>query len=292
MTLFPLPRFEPEEPPARGAVSLLEQFREFHGELMGIREALSMGDRMAEQGQPLPNPAEVAVRINRRLHRLLDGQAATALRFGGRYGGELYREAQYLMVALADETLLHGDNWGGKDHWLDNLLEMSLFGTRVAGERVFQRLDSLLADRAAVDPDLLSIYLAVLSLGFRGRYYRPQDEPHLRRYRTALAQRLKTDGVRPHLCPDAYAATVAEGRVVRLPHLRPWVMGMGIVVGLFAMVAHGIWYTRTERIRDLTTAIETAAEATQPAPAAGAPGGGARTGGGADASRPGRGAGE
>lgn len=242
-----------------GALSLLSMFQEFHAELSGIRSALSLGDRMAEQGQPLPDPAQVAVRINRRLHRLLDTQAATALRLGGRFGAELYREAQYVMAALADEVLLHGDAWTGREHWLDNLLEMSLFGTRVAGERVFQRLDVLLAGPPQQEYELLSVYLAALSLGFRGRYHRPQDEPVRRRYRQGLADRLADaagyDGPAPLLCPTAYTATVTEGREVRLPHLRPWFYGLLIVLALHTAVAHGIWFVRTHRLGPLAAPV-------------------------------------
>lgn len=260
MSVTTLPRPQIDDAPGMGGGgSLLAQFREFHAELTGIREALALGDRMAGSGQALPDPADVAARINRRLHRLLDAQAAQAARTGGRVGAELYREAQYLMVALADEVLLHRESWSGRDHWMDHLLELSLFGTRVAGERVFQKLDALLASRTPPDPDLLSIHLAVLSLGFRGRFFRPQDDPQLRRYRTSLAQLLSQSAGRVRgeqefrrLCPDAYAATVTEGRTVLLPHLRPWIAGFAAVLAVYTLVAHGVWHVRTERIRALT----------------------------------------
>jgi len=261
---------------SNGALSLLSMFQEFHAELSGIRNALSLGDRMAEQGQPLPDPAQVAVRINRRLHRLLDTQAATAMRQGGRFGVELYREAQYVMAALADEVLLHGDAWTGREHWMDNLLELSLFGTRVAGERVFQRLDALLAGPPQQEYELLSVYLAALSLGFRGRYHRPQDEPIRRRYRQGLADRLGEAtgyaGPSPSLRPAAYASTVTEGREVRLPHLRPWLYGLLIVLVLHTLVAHGVWFVRTYRLGPLAAPVTAekpvAAQAIPVAPAA------------------------
>ena len=258
MTISLMTRPPADEAPA-GAFSLLSMFQEFHAELAGIRSALALGDRMAEQGQPLPDPAQVAVRINRRLHRLLDTQAATAMRQGGRFGVELYREAQYVMAALADEVLLLGEAWTGREHWLDNLLELSLFGTRVAGERIFQRLDVLLSGRQQHDPDLLSVYLAALSLGFKGRYYRPQDEPMRRRYRQGLADLLAQAagqrGPAAALCPAAYASTVTEGREVRLPHLRPWFYGLLIVLVLHTIAAHGVWYVRTYRLGPLATPV-------------------------------------
>lgn len=258
-----LNRHREEAAPNYGGPTLLDQFRTFHAELSGVREALALSSRMAGEGQVRPEPADLATRINRRLHRLLDGQAASAQRGGGGYAALQYREAQYLMAALADETLLQGDEWLGREYWMDNLLELSLFGTRVAGERVFQNLDRLLTDSTA-DPDMLALYLAILSLGFRGRYWRPQDNPHLRRYREALAERLndvRGAGQRqemlpvPHLCPAAYTATVSREKAVKLPHLRPYVIGFAVLLTLYTLVAHGIWMERTARIDALTTPV-------------------------------------
>lgn len=267
-----LNRVEGEAAPVHGAPPLLNQFRAFHAELSGIREALALGDRLVGDGQSRPDPAEVALRINRRLHRLLDGQAAQALRGGGSYAAQQYREAQYLMVALADEMLLHGEGWSGREQWMDNLLELSLFGTRVAGEKLFQNLDSLLAMRTP-DPDLMAVYLAVLSLGFRGRYWRQQDNPQLRRYRKALADRLqevRQEGVRQEdarlgqLCAGAYLSTLSRETPTRLPHLRPYIIGFIVLFGVYTLVAHGIWFDRTARIDALTAPIGRAGAASIP----------------------------
>ena len=46
-------------------------------------------------------------------------------RTGGEYASALYRRAQYVMAALADETFLYLD-WPGRDAWRANLLEFKL----------------------------------------------------------------------------------------------------------------------------------------------------------------------
>lgn len=245
---------------ALGGGSLLLQFREFHAELTRLRAALLRGEQRAGQDpQNQPDPRDIAAQVNRRLHRLLDQQAAAARHLGVSVGTDVFGEVQYLKVALADELLLHGPWWRGRDHWMDNLLEMSLFGTRVAGERVFQRLDDVLAARSPPDPDLLSIYLAVLSLGFRGRHWRVEDELTLRAYRRKLAERLARGGVgslqpgqgASPLCPGAYAATLSDGRHVRLPHLRPWAYGFLVLLAVWVLVAFGVWRYQTAPIRDV-----------------------------------------
>lgn len=285
MNRMMLNRTEERRPPPAGGPTLLDQFRVFHAELSGVRDALALSDRLAGEGQPGPQPADLAVRINRRLHRVLDGQAASAQRGGGSFAAMHYREAQYLMAALADEILLQEKEWQGREYWMDNLLELSLFGSRVAGERVFQNLDRLLADPMP-DPEMLALYLCVLSLGFRGRYWRPQDNQQLRHYRAVLSERLEDargEGRRqepatlPRLCPTAYTATVARDVAVKLPHLRPYIVGFAVLLALYTLLAHGLWMERTARLDALTVPepvtqpVKTApTQAVPPSPAAGA----------------------
>lgn len=240
---------------AEGAeYGLIAQFREFHSELLRVRYALSMGGRLAERGEDTLDVGELAGRVHHRLRTLLERQAADALRRGGGYGAELYREAQYLMAALADEVLLHRLDWDGRDLWTDHLLENALFGTQVAGEKVFDRLEVILGEGGRIHPDLASIYLATLSLGFRGRLWRPADARELRGYRQGLARAIArydpdlTRHEKGHLFPGAYAATLTEGRAVRLPHVRPWLMALAGLVIAFLMVTHVVWQMRTSDI--------------------------------------------
>jgi type VI secretion system protein ImpK len=242
---------------------LIAQFREFHSELLRIRYALGVGGRLAERGEGTLDAGELAGRVHHRLRSLLERQATDALRRSGGYGAELYREAQYLMAALADEVLLHRLDWDGRDLWTDHLLENALFGTQVAGERVFDRLESILAEGGRIQPELASIYLATLSLGFRGRLWRPADARELRGYRQGLARAIArhdpdmTRREKGHLFPGAYAATLSEGRAVRLPHVRPWLVALAGLVVAFLVVSHTVWQMRTSEIDRVSAYVAT-----------------------------------
>ncbi|SMH63020.1 DotU family type IV/VI secretion system protein [Azospirillum agricola] len=233
---------------SRGGDSLLVQFGDFFAELLRLKYALAAG-RLHGAGNGDEGgltPADLAGLVHQRLRVLLEAQAARARHWGGSYGESLYREAQYVMAALADETMLLRVQWEGRAVWQDRLLETALFGTRVAGERVFERLDALLADDSRVPADLATIYLVALALGFRGRCWRPEDDGELRVYRTALARIIARED--PALAREAaplfeqaYGHTIEQGRAVRLPHLRPWLLVGSALFVLYLAGSHTLW---------------------------------------------------
>lgn len=79
------------------------------------------------------------------------------------------QEVVYLMVALADETMINF-NWSGQGKWMQNLLEEKFFKTHKAGEEVFNRIDNFLTNRNPLLTEIAEIYLKTLALGFKGRY--------------------------------------------------------------------------------------------------------------------------
>jgi type VI secretion system protein ImpK len=155
------------------------------------------------------------------------------------------------MAALADEVMLFRLRWDGQEAWREKLLEGALFGTAIAGERIFDRMDELLEDGGRFHPDLATIYLVALALGFRGRYWRREDDGVLRLYRTALARivtRHDPDLVaeRAHLFAHAYDFTINDGRSVRLPHLRPWIAGGIALLLVFVIAGRVLWSWTTD----------------------------------------------
>lgn len=232
----------------RSGDTLLVQFGDFFAELLRLKYALSAGRLGAGSGgaEGGLTPTDLAGLVHQRLRMLLEAQAVRARHWGGTYGEALYREAQYVMAALADETMLLRVQWDGRKIWQERLLETALFGTRVAGERVFERLDALLADNARASSDLATIYLVALALGFRGRCWRAEDDGELRTYRAALARiiareepALTREGV--PLFEQAYGHTIEQGRPVRLPHLRRWYLVAATLFALFIAGSHVLW---------------------------------------------------
>lgn len=162
---------------------VVRAFREFYAELARQRRA-ALADPWPRTGDDVVTPAG-APAVSARLASLLERQALDAGRHGGEAGAGFYRDAQYVMAALGDEVFLHLD-WWGRGPWGAALLESRLFGSQVAGERVFARIDVLLRDRDPVQRDLAAVYLMALSLGFRGRFRDTREEHRVEEYRREL----------------------------------------------------------------------------------------------------------
>ncbi|MFW5698290.1 MAG: DotU family type IV/VI secretion system protein [Planctomycetota bacterium] len=146
--------------------------------------------------------------------------------------------AKYAIVALIDECVLMSE-LPLQDEWLNEPLQMRLYGDFAAGEEFYRRLDELLRDSEA--RPALEIYHACLSLGFKGKH---ADRRGAERRRVLLDQ--ITKGVlrgreddtalaaRTHVDADP-AAHPGPGLLARMP---TWSIpvGVGLVVILTAIV--------------------------------------------------------
>jgi type VI secretion system protein ImpK len=194
-----------------------------------------------------------------RLVALFERQATSAWQYGGTYGAEFYREAQYVMVALADEIFLHTE-WEGKKVWVSNLLESKIFQSHAAGELFFQKLDRLLVDRDPVYKDLAAVYLMALSLGFKGKYRGSDDSGKLARYRQRLfafifRREPQLGQNEKHIFPEAYYHTLREEARKRVPNPKVWVVILCIVIFFYLAGTHGLWMSLTSRLDEVNVRI-------------------------------------
>jgi len=91
----------------------------------------------------------------------------------------------YAFVALVDETLLYAD-WPGQREWQERPLELRLYSSRQAGDRVPLEIKRLLDEQAPTSRDLGNVYLLCLILGFHGRLRGPGGEALHGKWRHAL----------------------------------------------------------------------------------------------------------
>jgi type VI secretion system protein ImpK len=198
--------------------------------------------------------AAAAAAVRRPLLAILERQAVQAARAGAGWGTEVYRQAQYAMAVLADETFLHLA-WDGREAWRANLLESRLFGSHHAGDELFARIDALLRSRDPLHFDLAEVYLLTLGLGFEGRYRGagPEGAERLAVYRRDLFSFLANrepelaDGKR-RLVPDAYASTLDAGDPPRLPYLKRWLLAGGVVLVAWLVGQHLMWRELVSRL--------------------------------------------
>lgn len=77
-------------------------------------------------------------------------------------------DVKYALAAFVDEVVLNTD-WPGRDSWADDPLQLHYFGTYLAGEGFFERLEGIKAQGKS-RVDALRVYYDCLLLGFKGKY--------------------------------------------------------------------------------------------------------------------------
>src|SRR6185295_12371041 len=226
----------------RPAFSVFEQFRAFWKEVEVLRAA-ALAPAMAPQELTGASTAltHVPTVTRERLLVFLKGQQADLARWASGAVLQYYRQAQYVMIAAADEVFVELP-WSGAAHWRANLLETEQFGTRCAGQAIFDRIDAILERADPKDIELAAVYLTALALGFRGRYGDQHDGGAIDRYKRLLYQfifskRPDLDDPFRKLLPQCYDATITTGTGKKLRSPRVWWWAAAAVVVVWLAVA-------------------------------------------------------
>jgi type VI secretion system protein ImpK len=243
-------------------IFLIDQLQEYYREVLRLRERVAKGTWVFEDGERAADPEAGASpsAVWRSLVALLDRQALDAGRSGGDFAVEIYRRAQYAMAALGDEVFLHLD-WLGREAWREHLIETRLFGSHRAGEELFERIEDLLRNSEVVYADLGRVYLMVLGLGFQGKFRGREDaDRELAGYRRRLFRFVfgrDPEAVRgqERLIPQAYSVTLSEGAGGRLPHLKPWLWAIAVLLALWLAGSQLLWRRATRDLRPIVDEI-------------------------------------
>lgn len=202
--------------------------------------------------------------IIRRLQDFLEAQAVQVGRTATDLMISQHREAQYAMAALADDLFIHDIEWNGREVWRGVLLEQALFRTRLAGERVFDRMEALLASNDRRLVQLAAVYLCVLGMGFKGRCRVPGGESTLRNYSARLFEFIAGReselgaGLLPvgrTLIPAAYAHTLSDGKARTLAGGPRWPIVLGAIAGVWLVLGQALWWMSTAQLSNAADAV-------------------------------------
>ncbi|MBS0271988.1 MAG: DotU family type IV/VI secretion system protein [Proteobacteria bacterium] len=236
---------------------IVECFEEFYKEVLKHKNFVL--NKRKIKGEKDSSPNATAEFILSKLQTFLENQSLTASLGGSSFAETFYAEAQFLMVALADEVFLNLD-WLGKPYWESNLLEQRLYDTHSAGQVFFDNLDVLLRNKDPVRKDLAVLYLNALGLGFKGKYRHFNDEGALNSYRSKLFTFINRREPylfrqKIHLFPDAYAHTLEANEAKELPNLRNWFLVFAGIGFGYLLASYIVWYSATAEISRVVNRI-------------------------------------
>jgi type VI secretion system protein ImpK len=232
---------------------VLEHFRAFWADVAALRE-VAMSQALpapeADDGTALVHvPTSVRERLLNRL-RAQDAEIGTY----GKSSIAYFRDAQYVMAAMADEVFVTLP-WSGARYWSGNLLETQLFGTRFAGQAIFARIERLVTEGHQEHRELAAVYLTALALGFRGKYTNRADGGAIDRYKVRLHEFIfakAPDLAHPfrRLLPQCYGSTIVAGEGRRLRNPRIWWWTVAAVVVVWLITSHVLWVRLVDPLSD------------------------------------------
>lgn len=243
-------------PPALSveADGALRRFRQFYNELYSIKRELLAGNEAALIGRrpAAGSPEEqLVLAVRQRLNGAIAAQG-----FGGAIsaGAPAHVDPGYVMTALANSMLLHDVTWRGRDGWAERPLEVVLYRSRTAGDRIFDAVEEL-ARRRTPDADGVAMtILLAFEMGYRGRYHGSDDRGEIERLKARLFDLVFHRSSATLDDFDGLTAGAAEplaGRdPVRLPQVRPWGMAIGGVVVGYLLVSWLLWWAQVSDIVD------------------------------------------
>lgn len=175
----------------------------------------------------LPDFAVLQPELTARLDDAL-AQAADA-----EFSAQAIGNVNFAVGAYIDEIMLVS-LWRGRAEWQKRSLQKQRFNTVNSGVEFYERLDAL--EKEPEDLAVREVFFLCLALGFKGRYFRRDDQRRIEEIKSQeLAQLLPGDAVRTleelTLFPAAYGSRSRDGMGSFKPRARlvPWVVGLPLV---------------------------------------------------------------
>ncbi len=243
-----------------------EEFDVFYYELLHVKEAALrsytapsiIAEEQTDDSKTITVSGPV-LSLQERLTTFFDQQRERFNRISIGPNAIFIQEAQYVFVSLADEIMIN-QAWHGADYWRQNCLEIKIFQTQVAGERIFTQIESLLKTNDPLQRELARVYLLSLSLGFQGRF-RGQRGLQILSYKQQLFSFIYhrsptlTQGEHDYIIDDSLKFVFTEAPTKGLPDIRPWSLAALSVLLIYLFVSYGIWIIISQDLHEVLEGI-------------------------------------
>jgi len=163
--------------------------------------------------------------------------------------------AKYALAATLDEKVLCSE-LAATGEWINEPLQMRLYGSFAAGEEFYTRIDELKRDPSGPRLLALEVYHLCLGLGFKGKYDDRRGQDQIKVIMDGIAEQLAQVRGGGQLSPNAYQAPANQGEVERqslvqrLP-LWVWPAGALALVILVSLVMSLLVGSAADGVRDL-----------------------------------------
>lgn len=246
-------------------LDVIRQFRLFYEAVEQVRQAafyITLSDiGKTEKKEYLVNGEITPAPIDNLLNSLITSLEERGRDFstrGGDYGSRLFARVIYVFAAFADDVMLES-HWVGRDEWVRAPLEVKLFGSQSAGEEIFNDIDNGLSKYEFGKRDLAKIYLMALNLGFEGKFKGTQSEVDIRRYKVRLFELINDRAPENSEATKSFLGSVYRynqtgGAPEMMSYLKPWIITISAIGGLYLLGSHLIWEYMIAVLDDQVTA--------------------------------------
>lgn len=121
-----------------------------------------------------------------------------------KFNHKIIAVSKFALASFVDETILT-NNFPLRSEWERNPLQLEYFGEQLAGNKFFEKLESMLK-QIEVTQDAVEIYYYCMLLGFKGRYGVYEQDKLLAIMRSTADALVKAGRIKPvELSPNWFA---------------------------------------------------------------------------------------
>lgn len=121
-----------------------------------------------------------------------------------KFNHKIVAVSKFALASFVDETILT-NNFPLRSEWERNPLQLEYFGEQLAGNKFFEKLESMLK-QVDVTQDAVEIYYYCMLLGFKGRYGVYEQDKLLAIMRSTADALVKAGRIKPvELSPNWFA---------------------------------------------------------------------------------------
>ena len=141
------------------------------------------------------------------------------------------------------------------------MIETSLFGTSIAGEKIFEEIDKLIQSPPGREPDIERMYLFALAIGFEGKYKGYDSEKeiskvledlflHITRREPEFGPRNLKKNNNRFVSKQAYQHTISNIKPIRIFRLSKQSVIFTICCISLLIISQLLWIWLTGPLRD------------------------------------------